>query len=195
MPYLKRSFTYKDDKKALCILKQGMFIEDLSVYPQFVQNLLKNGNYLTEEEVDPDKGIMKTSKPQIPVKLEHETHAKTIKIADLSDDEPEESVKKSPKKTKDGLIPLDNVVTQQGASIPLNESGDIKKVNQDLIDAVKGSDIKVAETLKKVSDNVEMPKKVSDNADIPDTSIEGEGVLVVNKNPKPRPQGKRNKNK
>ena len=56
MPYLKRSFTYKDEKKALTILKQGMYIEDISKYPQFVQTLLKNGNYLVDEKVDPDKG-------------------------------------------------------------------------------------------------------------------------------------------
>ena len=192
MPYLKRSFTYKDEKKALVILKQGMFIEDVTKYPQFVQTLLKNGNYLVDEKVDPDKGIIVTTKPQIPVKLEQETHVNTIKIADLPKDE-EESEKKS--KSKDGQLAV-KTVTQQGATIPLNSEGKIAKVNQDSINAVKGTDIKVADTVE--PESLKVVESVSDNVDIPESVSEGiekkgEGVLVVNKNPKPRPQGKRNK--
>lgn len=192
MPYLKRSFTYKDEKKALTILKQGMYIEDISKYPQFVQTLLKNGNYLVDEKVDPDKGIIVTTKPQIPVKLEQETHVNTIKIADLPKDE-EESEKKS--ESKGGQLAV-KTVTQQGATIPLNSEGKIAKVNQDSINAVKGTDIKVADTVE--PESLKVVESVSDNVDIPETVSEGiekkgEGVLVVNKNPKPRPQGKRNK--
>ena len=210
MPYLKRSFTYKDEDKVLKTLRQGDYIEDLGKLPSFVQTLLKNGNYLTDEEVQGAKPVKSEEKKPLPVKLSEETTVQTIKL-DIKKEE-------SPKKTSENKPLNVNVVNQQGKSHSLNKAN---PTNKESIKAVKGSDIKVADSplmKEEKSEKVESKKSESKKEEksekvekpveqkkpdiiIPVSKKEEEietvstketANLVQNKNPKARPQGKRN---
>ena len=194
MPYLKRNFTYKDESRVLHVLKQGEFIEKLETLPDFVQKLLKQGNYLVEEKVVPST-VKLTEKKPLEVKLSEETTAQVIKL-DINEK------KESPKKENKGLLNTE-VVEQQGKTHALNKTK-ANPTNRDSIEAVKGTDIKLAdspllkpveikpvEIKKEVKADKKKASKEEDNYE--KVSTKENAVLVKNNNVKPRPQGKKGK--
>ena len=147
MPFLKRPFSYKDDSKAIHVLKQGEEV-NLEELPEFARKLLLSGNYLVEEQiVQPPQAP--APKKELPVKLATADNVKTFEIV-----KPAEASKQSSKKESASLLEtpvVPNVVNKSSIKALEDAHSDIK---------VSSLPTDVNET--KEASEVESPKKAED---------------------------------